>query len=54
MSGTLVTWLKRGADSFRRRTGYDVQLDVSLMKRVAEIFDRGYAENAKRASSRKW
>jgi tetratricopeptide (TPR) repeat protein len=47
------SWLKRGADSVRGRTTYDVRLDVSLMKRIAELFDRSYVETAKRASERR-
>ena len=46
-------YLKRGADSHRRRMGYDVQWDVSLMKRIAELFDRSYAENVKAAPERR-
>jgi tetratricopeptide (TPR) repeat protein len=46
-------YLKRGADSYRRRMEYDVQLDVSLMKRIAQLFDRGYAENMKSAPERR-
>ena len=42
-------YLKRGADSLRRRMGYDVQLDVSLMKRIAELFDQDFARDAKSA-----
>ena len=45
--------LKRGADSARRRSRYDVQLDVALMKRVAQLFDRAYAAGVKRASMRR-
>lgn len=47
------SYLKRGADSFRRRIGYDVQSDVSLMKRIAELFDHTYAANVKGASERR-
>lgn len=47
------SYLKRGADSVRRQIGYDVQLDVALMKRIAEIFDRIHAENAKPATERR-
>lgn len=39
------SYLKRGADSLHRRMGYKVELDVSLMERIAELFDRTYAEN---------
>ena len=46
-------YLKRGADSYRRRMGYDVQLEVSLMKRIAQLFDRGYVENVKDAPERR-
>ncbi len=46
-------YLKRGADSISRRMGYDVQLDVSLMKRIAELFDRDYAENVRAAPGRR-
>jgi len=46
-------FLKRGADSYRRKMEYDVQLDVALMKRIAELFDRDYAENAKSAPERR-
>lgn len=47
------SYLKRGADSYRCRMGYDVQSDVSLMKRIAELFDRTYAENVKAAPERR-
>jgi len=46
-------YLKRGADSYRRPMGYDVQLDVSLMKRIAELFDRSYAGNVRQAPWRR-
>jgi len=46
-------YLKRGADSCRRQMEYDVQWDVSLMKRIAELFDRTYAENVKAAPERR-
>ncbi len=45
--------LKRGADSYRRRTQYDVQLDVALMQRIAELFDQNYAANTKAAVERR-
>lgn len=41
---TSFSWLKRGADSRRRQLAYDVQTEVSVMKRIAELFDRNYAE----------
>jgi tetratricopeptide (TPR) repeat protein len=47
------SYLKRGADSYCRRLGYDVQTDVSIMKRIAELFDRSYAENVKGAPERR-
>ncbi|MGB5334143.1 MAG: sulfotransferase [Woeseiaceae bacterium] len=37
-------WLKRGADSRRRQLAYDVQTEVSVTKRIMEIFDRDYAD----------
>ena len=46
-------YLKRGADSYRRQMEYDVQWDVSLMQRIAELFDRSYAENVKAALERR-
>jgi tetratricopeptide (TPR) repeat protein len=45
-------YLKRGADSYRRRSGYDVQLDVALMQNIAQLFDSGYAQNAHPATER--
>jgi tetratricopeptide (TPR) repeat protein len=47
------SYLQRGARSIRRPMQYDVQLDVALMQRVAELFDRQYATNAKRATERR-
>jgi hypothetical protein len=47
------SYLKRGAESCHRQLGYDVQIDVSIMQRVTEIFDRSYAENAKSAAERR-
>lgn len=38
-------YLKRGADSYRRRSNYDVQLDVALMTRIADLFDQNFAAN---------
>ncbi|MGB5492215.1 MAG: sulfotransferase [Woeseiaceae bacterium] len=38
------SYLKRGADSRRRQFRYDVQTEVSVMKRIAELFDRNYAD----------
>lgn len=46
-------YLARGADSQRRRTDYDVQLDVSVMGRIVELFDRGYAEQVEAATKRR-
>ena len=46
-------YLKRGADSYRRRSQYEVQTDVTIMRRIAEQFDRGYAENVKAAPERR-
>jgi tetratricopeptide (TPR) repeat protein len=46
-------FLQQGADSLRRRMGYKVQFDVSLMKRIAELFDRTFAANVKGASERR-
>jgi tetratricopeptide (TPR) repeat protein len=45
-------YLQKGADAFRRQMDYDVQLDVSLMQRVAELFDRSYAANVQGATER--
>ena len=45
--------LRRGADSFRRRSNYDVQLDVDLMRRIAELFDARYAASVKSADERR-
>jgi tetratricopeptide (TPR) repeat protein len=45
--------LKRGADSYRRRLRYDVRVDVSIMKRIAELFDPAYAERVKAAPERR-
>jgi len=42
---TSFSYLKRGADSRRRQFRYDVQTEVSVMKRIAELFDRTYADN---------
>jgi tetratricopeptide (TPR) repeat protein len=42
-------YLKRGADRCRRGMRYDVQTDVALMKRIAELFDRHWAKSAKTA-----
>jgi tetratricopeptide (TPR) repeat protein len=39
------SYLKRGADSRRRRFRYDVQTEVSVMRRIAELFDRTDADN---------
>jgi len=47
------SYLKRGAESCHRQLGYDVQIDVSMMKRITEIFDRSYAEKAKGAPERR-
>ena len=47
------SYLQRGASSFRRRSGYDVQSDVSLMHRIAGLFDSTYARKAKRAQDRR-
>ena len=44
--------LKRGADGFRRRMNYSVDLDVSLMKRIAELFDDNYAASVASAPER--
>ncbi len=46
------SYLKRGAASVRRRSQYDVQLDVSLMKNIAGIFDSTFAKKVKKASHR--
>ena len=45
-------YLKRGADSYRRRSGYDVQLDVALMQNIAHLFDFGFAQNVRTAPER--
>jgi Flp pilus assembly protein TadD len=45
-------WLKRGADGHRRRLAYDVQTDVAMMQRIAELFDHGYAGTVKAAPLR--
>jgi len=47
------SYMKRGADSRFRQLGYNVQLDVSMMKRIVEIFDRNFAENVKGAPERR-
>ncbi len=47
------SYLKRGATSHRRRGNYNVQLDVDLMKRIAELFDATYAKKTKSATQRR-
>lgn len=47
------SYLKRGADGFRRRMGYKVEFDVSLMERIAELFDRDYEERTEDAPRRR-
>lgn len=47
------SYLKRGADSRRRQLQYDVESEVSVMKRIEEIFDRTFLENAKTAVERR-
>lgn len=37
--------LERGAKSLRRLLKYDVQAEVSLMRRITELFDEDYARN---------
>ncbi|MCB1845368.1 MAG: sulfotransferase, partial [Halioglobus sp.] len=44
--------LARGAASRRRRMAYDVQNDVRVMTRIAELFDSAYANEAPHASER--
>lgn len=46
-------YLERGAASYRRQTDYDVQTDVSIMERIAELFDNDYAENVTAAPERR-
>lgn len=50
---TCFSNLKRGADSYRRRMAYDVQIDVSIMERIMELFDGAYAERVKAAPARR-
>ena len=45
--------LKRGADSYRRRSRYDVQLDVTLMQQISALFDAGYARSMNSAPERR-
>ncbi len=47
------SYLKHGADSYRRQLKYDVQTDVALMQRIAQRFDRAWAEKAKAAAERR-
>lgn len=47
------TYLKRGADSRRRRLQYDVQSEVSFMTRIAALFDGSYAANLTSAPERR-
>lgn len=47
------SYLKRGADSRRRQLRYDVESEVSVMTRIAEIFDASYSENVKIAPERR-
>ena len=47
------SYLKRGADSRCRRVRYDVESEVSVMKRIAELFDQAYADNVKGAPERR-
>lgn len=44
--GLAFSWMQRGAGVQRRRLAYDVRTDVSMMQRIAELFDRAYADNA--------
>ena len=46
-------YLKRGADSYRRRMKYDVQIDVTLMKRIAELFNRSWADKVEPAAGQR-
>lgn len=46
-------YLKRGADCVRRRMQYDVQMDVSLMQRITDLFDSKYFENTQPATPRR-
>jgi len=47
------SYLKRGADNYRRRTGYKVELDVSLMRRIVTLFDANYVESVEAAPRRR-
>ena len=44
--------LQRGADRFRRRMNYSVDLDVSLMSRITALFGRDYVDSVASAPER--
>lgn len=39
------SYLKRGADSVRRRISYDVGTDIAVMQRIAELYDADFVQN---------
>lgn len=47
------SYLKRGADSLRRRMQYDVESEVAVMRRIAGLFDGKYAETVKSAQAQR-
>lgn len=47
------SYLKRGADARRREIGYDVESEVSVMTRIAELFSVSYIEQVKIAPERR-
>ncbi|MDJ0709048.1 MAG: sulfotransferase [Woeseiaceae bacterium] len=45
-------YLKRGADSYRRQISYDVNAEIGVMERIAQLFDRDYVARVEPAPPR--